>query len=384
MKFIEDRFGEVNWQNAWMNPSYKTGLQMAFRSFTWFTGSWNALAKAGIDVGKLGWFKIKGEEYELTSRGLWAMNAIVAHMMAVGLIYSMYAMLTLGAGGAEDDDEDVPLLSKLLFPRVDPSDPAKRVSIPSYITEWYKMFTHLGIIGTDVAPFKLISGRFNSILGKGIDLIGNSDFRGVTIRNESDGFIGQLTDSLLHMAPLPISLSSAAKNIKTRGFNIGEVAISGLGMVDAPATAKRSKAANKAFEIRRKEYKGSEVSADEMELKDDVKRAAYAWGEGDRTELKQMLKEGKLSKVQFINALKRLPRIDGKKNPLYVDALSSAMKGLTITGALEVWGYMSEEEKKAQKVTVLNKYKNMWARGYRSGEFKKEIRDKMKELKILK
>jgi hypothetical protein len=45
---------------------------------------------------------------------------------------------------------------------------------------------------------------------------------------------------------------------------------------------------------------------------------------------------------------------------------------------------MSDAEKKRHKPTILKKYQNMVHRGYRSGEYKKEIRERMKELKILK
>jgi hypothetical protein len=384
MKFIEDRFGEVNWMNTWMNPSYKTALQMAFRSFTWFTGSWNALAKAGIDIGKLGWFTLKGEKYELTSRGLWAMNAIVAHMMAVSLITVSFSMHALAIGGGEDDDEEIGLLSRMLFPRVDPLDPQKRVSIPSYVTEWYKLFRHVGIIGTHAEPSKLISGRFNSILGKGIDLLNNSDFRGVTIRNEQDNLIQQTVDSLLHMAPLPISMSVATKNYKAKGFQFTDLGLSTLGFVDAPAAAKRSKAANLAFEVRREEYKGSTIAAEDMELKDETKRAAYQYGQGNKGPLNELLREQKISKEQYKNALKRIPLINGRKNPLYEDPLTSAMGGLTLEGAFRVWQAMTDKEKATHRQAMLKKYQNTMRRGYRSGEFKKEVTQKMKELKILR
>ena len=384
MKFIEDRFGEVNWMNTWMNPTYKTALQFAFRSFTWFTGSWNALAKAGIDIGKLGWFKLKGEEYELTSRGLWAMNAIVAHMMAVGLITTMFTIFSAAQGGAADDDDEIPLLTRLLFPRTDPLDPEKRVAVPSYVTEWYKLFRHLGVIGDEFEPSKLISGRFNSILGKGIDIWNNSDFRGVAIRNEGDSFLMQLVDSLLHLAPMPISVSVATKNWESKGFDAGDLALSSLGFVDAPAAAKRSAAANKAFEIRRREYKGREISEDEMTFKDSVKRAAYAYSQGNTEPLKNMLRKGEISRKVFDNALTRLPRINNKKNPRFVDPLSSALKGLTIEGALEVWKFMSDAEKKTHRQMILKKYQNMIQRSYRSKNYKNEIHEKMKDLKILK
>jgi len=385
MKFLEDRFGEVNWQNTWMNPTYKTALQFAFRSFTWFTGSWNALAKAGIDVGKLGWFKIKGEEYELTNRGLWAFNAVVAHMMAVSLMYTAFMIGAGLSGGFEDDDEDVPLLSQLLFPRTDVNDPEKRIAIPSYVTEWYKLARHLGVIGHDIEPSKLISGRFNSLLGKGVDVFwNNADFRGVKIRNEADSVFKQTFDAILHLLPLPISVASAKKNFETKGFDPVDLGLASLGMVDAPASAKRSSAANKAYEIRRKEYKGKDISSDEMAIKDKTKRAAYKYARGDKEMLQEMVATGEISARKARNALERQPRLSGKPNPKYKNSLAAALKGLTIQGALEVWEYMSDHEKEQHRKTILKKYRNVVTRKDRSREEKLDIKERMIDLGIIK
>ena len=205
MKFVEDRFGEVNWKNQWMNPSYKTALQFMFRSFTWFTGSWKALTKAGVDIGKLGWFTVKdiGQaedkkvKYQLTSKGMWGINAVIAHVLVSGLITAMYS---IGAGveGEVPDEEEVPLITKLLFPRIDNEDPTARISIPSYVTEAYKIFHHIGLMGTHAEPTKLISGRFNSILGNFHEVFQGEDFRGVSIVNEEDNLLVRNFDRFLH------------------------------------------------------------------------------------------------------------------------------------------------------------------------------------------
>ena len=54
MAFVEDRFGEVNWQNLWMNKTAETATKLTFRSFTWMLGSWKALGKGGSDLVKWG------------------------------------------------------------------------------------------------------------------------------------------------------------------------------------------------------------------------------------------------------------------------------------------------------------------------------------------
>ena len=386
IKFLEDRFGEVNWQNTWIAPTQKTILQFLFRSFTWFTGSWNAAAKAGIDFTKWGWLRVaRGEKYELTSRGVWAINAVIAHLMVVALIYSAY-LVNLGlSGGGEADDEETPWLTMLLFPRTDPLDPEARVSIPSYVTEWYKLARHLAIIGDEFEPIKTISGRFNSILGKSIDVFWtNEDFRGVTIRNEADSFVEQFLDAAWHMAPLPISVSAGTKDLKNKGFDAVNVALGALGIQDAPAAAKRSEAANVAFHVRRKEYKGRAIDADEMAMKDEVKKAAYQWGKGNKKLMQKLLAEQKISIREFRNALERVQMIDGQRNPSYKDPLSAAMKGLTIKGALKVWSRMTDREKETHRAEIMEKYRNMKEASFRSPEYKKEVLESMYDSGVFK
>jgi hypothetical protein len=382
--FIEDRFGEVNWKNNWMKPSYKTLLQFTFRSFTWFTGSWKAFAKAGIDFGKLGWFTIKGEKYELTEKGMWGINAFLAHFMTVMLITTMYS---IGAGDDEvPEDEETSLLTKMLFPRVDASDPEARVTVPSYITEGWKILHHLGIIGTEAEYWKLISGRTNSLVSNLADVWQNEDWRGVTIKNQNDNLFERTWDATAHIfGVLPISVSTAHKLYKEKGLYAWKpMALSGLGFTDAPAASKRSDATNKAFQIRRQEHKGKEVTADEMEDKIELRRAMYAYQQGDRTVIEKMLKDGVVSPRQFRNALSRIPFIGKKENPLYKDRLSQAVKGLTIKGALDVWVFMSDAEKKKHKPEIIKKYANMMSREDKPQEVKMEIKEQMKSLGIIR
>jgi hypothetical protein len=392
MKFVEDRFGEVNWKNQWMIPSYKTALQFLFRSFTWFTGSWKALSKAGVDMGKLGWFKVKdigaaeGDKvnYELTSKGMWGINAVVAHLMVSGALTALYQIGTAIEGEEVPDDEDTPLMTKLLFPRVDPQDPFNRVSVPSYVTEAYKIMHHIGMIGTHAEPHKLISGRFNSIVGNMAEVAAGRDFRGVEIVNDEDTMAGKAFDVMWHVfGAAPISFSSAIQGAERKGFDAGDTALSLLGMTSAPAVAKRSAATNRAFEIRREEYKGKTVSEEVMELKDETKRAAYAYGNGDKKPLNELRSKGKISKRQYDIAITRIPRINGKVNPKYESPLSVAMRGLTMASALEVWELMSDNEKSEQRALVKKKYRNMVGRKDKSPIEKTKIRKQMKELKLL-
>ena len=363
MKFVENRFGEVNWDNMWMDKSYKTALQFSFRSFTWFTGSYAALGKAGIDLGKSGWFKITDlgkdtadkRNYELTEKGYWGIASMAAHVAAVSAIDLMYTML---GGDEQETPEDTPVLTKLLFPRVDPYDATKRISLPGYVTEAAKFMAHFGLNNSRVEPQKLITGRFNSTLGSLVDLMRNEDFRGMTIANPDDSIVGQAYSMAKHMIPMPISFSNVAKSVKS-GDGVASAAFGMAGFSDAPASFKRSKAANLAFDLSRREYKGREQSEEEFDMKDDQKRAMKEYAAGDRSKIEEMLANGTMSKQQFDKAITKMPIVDGAANPKYKDELAQAMGRITVKSALKVWDAMTDREKEQQGPEMKKKINNM-------------------------
>ena len=358
--FIEDRFGEVNWKNMWLNKSYKTALQFAFRSFTWVAGSWVALTKAGIDIAKLGWFTVKGEKYTLTERGYWGIAALAAHAMTAASVGAIFGIFAAAAGEeAEETDEATPFLTRMLFPRVDPYDNTKRIGIPSYVTEAYKIFSHLGLTGESFEPEKLISGRFNSLVGNTVSLIKGEDFRGVLIRNPEDSMIGQAYDAAQHMLVSPIVFSNIYKNYQAEGFNAKNIPMSLMGFSDAPAFAKRSHATNLAFDLSRREYKGREMTEEEMDLKDDLKKAMNAYVRGDKTKVDEMLAEGKVSDRAYKIALTRYPVLNNEPNPKYKNPLSQVLGRLTVKSALKVYEEMTDEEKVAHLPEMNKKLNNM-------------------------
>jgi len=392
MKDIEDKLGEVNWAQQHMGKSFKSLLQFTFRSFTWFTGSWKALGKAGIDMGKLGWFTLKGKgigskdpnRYRLTEKGKWGISAVVSHMVTAAIFSTAYMAVAAAFGGEVPDDEDTPLITKLLFPRGDRHDPYSRLTVPSYVTEAYKIFHHLGVMGTEFKPSALVTGRTNTLISNALEVFEGKDFRGVVIRDERDMALKQLYDSALHMMNVaPISISSAFDSYRQKGFDPTYAIFSLMGMTQAPAVAKRSGAANLAFQIRRKQFSGGEVSPDEMELRDRTKRAAYRYGQGDQTELRAMHQAGEISPTKFKNALQRIPRINDRPNPRYIKPIIQAFKGLTLKGAQDVWDYASDNEKKMLKPYFKAKFLNAVRRRTISKNDSAEIRGWMRERGVL-
>ena len=384
MAFIEDRFGEVNWTNMWLDKSYKSSLQLAFRSFTWIAGNIKAISKSLSDYVKLGWFTLKGEKYELTEKGHWGISVIATHLMTSAMVNIAFNGVSAMFGGSGEDptDKNIPFLLRILFPRTDPFDASKRIAIPSYVTEFAKIANHLGV-GGELEPIKIISGRFNGMIGKAIELIKNKDYKGTYIIDPNDSLFGKAMDMVTHLLPTPISASTIKKNIKQEGFSLSNVVTGFLGFTDAPAYAKRSVAENLAYAIRRREYLGKDITQAEAEHKDDIAFAMHMYSQGDRTLLDKMFKEGTISKNEYKKALAKVPRIDGKVNPAFKSGLERAVKGLTLDGAMEVWESATDDEKKRLKPLIFKKYTNMIGRKDRPQEYKIKAKDNMKKIGIL-
>lgn len=392
MMFIEDKFGEYNWQNMWLDPSMKTSLQLLFRSFTWLAGNVSAQGKAGIDFAKWGWINVArgklGSEnhYHLTEKGWWAINATISHMLTAGAMTLIYKLVMAGSDDKEaPDEEGVPLLTQYLFPRMDPKDPSYRIQIPSPVTEFWKEASHLGAFGNDVEPAKLFTGRFSSFIGQGVEAFYHgTDWRGTQIANADDSVPLSLTKKLWHtFAVTPISLSSIASQAQRKGFEADKALTSIMGFTTAPAAAMRSNATNKAFAVRRKENPGKPIEEDKANLRDKVSRAAYAYAKGDKKPLQELVKAGDISAAQAQNAIKKLPLINGRPNEAYVNPLEHALKGLTLDGAMDAWEAMTAEEKKQHRPLLVQKYRNAMSSRSKAPNDKKRFRDRMLKLQIL-
>ena len=357
MKFVEDKFGEVNWKSQWMDPTYKSALIFTFRSFTWFTGSWKALGKGGLDVGRKVWYTAKGEDYQLTEKGLWLFNVHMAHAMTSATTHLMYAMM---AGDDEvPTDEDTTLLNKIMFPRVDDQDPSARLTIPGYSTEFNKIFHHVGLIGEDFDPLALVRGRFNTLITNAMDVVSGTDWRGVEIRHEEDMLATKFVDSITHLFSVaPISLSTMYGDFKRKGFDGQKMAFALAGGTSAPAYSKHSNAVNLAYKMRREQYSETGVTDVEMKQRESTSKAAYQYASGNRKPLMDMLFAGEISTDEYSNALKKQPRIDGVPNPQYKEELVRALGSLPIEKALTVWTKMTDGEKERMRPVIYKKYRN--------------------------
>lgn len=165
-RFVEDRFGEMNFDTLFWNNTFKTGMQLMFRSVTWKLGSVEAFAGAFGGQGKEFINAVRERRApELHRNTAWLFGMLLM-TAALGIVISK----TLGG-------HDPKNLTDVVFPRIDPKDPKVRVSIPTY----FKDAVHL-----IHSPGNYIVSSMAGWIGRVADLLRNKDYFGVQIRDTDD------------------------------------------------------------------------------------------------------------------------------------------------------------------------------------------------------
>ena len=290
------------------------------------------------------------------------------------------------------EDKETSLLTRMLFPRIDPYDSSKRLSIPSYVNEFYKIASHLGVLNAPFEPSKLVTGRVNGLVSKVIELSINKDFKGEYIVDPDDPLYKNVIDGAKHMFPIPISAKNIANGWDSNK-DVGTNLVSGdfwkntatgiAGFTDAPANAKRSQAANLAYTLSRNTY-GKTMGHEEATNKDAISHAMKDYSNGDRTALDKLFADGKISEKTYKHQLAAVKTIDGKENPDYKTAIERVTKDrLTVEDSIKVYKEASAAEKKDLQPIILQKYINMMGKQDKGTEAKKAIQEKLKEIGIL-
>lgn len=257
--FVEDRFGELNWDNLYWNRTFKTAMQLAFRSVTWKLGNLRGFGKAGRDIAQEAFAPFKGQAGQILSHfdataelgRNWMreggraprVTLPMAWLVGMSIITAIESsVITKAATGkypwelAKDTSE---LLRNLTFPRIDEVDESQRVSIPTY----WKDAVHL----THSVP-DYIQASMTGEIGRAMDVWRNRDFYGTEVFHPDDPLLKKAYDAFTHMVPLPFGLSSyvAAHRTGATGVRAGA---GFLGFTKAPYYMSYSPAEQEAFEV---------------------------------------------------------------------------------------------------------------------------------------
>lgn len=223
---IDNRLGQLTYDNLFWNRKAVDLGQMAFRSLGWNHGTELELAGGLKDLGKL------AKTGQVSDRLAYTM-ALPLYMALVGTVYQV----AHGAGVPET-------LKDLFYPKnglKDPSGNPDRVAIKSYMSD---------AINFARDPKTTLEHKVSPLVGLGAALASNQNYFGDLIRNPEDPIAKQLeqTGKFVLESFVPLSLSQA-KGLSNEGQPIEQSVERGLAVQKAPAWAIKSDLQQKAEEL---------------------------------------------------------------------------------------------------------------------------------------
>lgn len=233
--FVEDRIGEMNFDNLFWDRTFKTSAQLMFRSVTWKLGNLRAMGGALPEQGmEIVSALREGRTPNLSPKTAW--------------LFGLTTMATLlgtitqyGFTGTYPES-----IKDIVAPRINKDDPNERVVVPTY----WKDAMHL-----KHDPWKYLTSSFSGIWSKMMDLwnpfnpaASNRDFYNYQIYNPNDKLFGKKgKDMLTYLMPKPFSIASFEK-MKEKGEPMSKQALSFMGFLRAPGYLTHSQIENAIFD----------------------------------------------------------------------------------------------------------------------------------------
>jgi hypothetical protein len=349
--FVENRFGEMSFDNLWWNRTMKSGLQMAVRSVTWKLGNIRSYGKAVTgQSSELMAAMREGRMPKLTQEmaWVWGLGAVTAAMAGI----AQYAFTGKHPEGWKD----------LVYPQIDKQ--GGRISLPTYMRDLFSA-TH--------APVKYVTSSMAGWVGRFTDILNNKDFYGTQIHDPNENVIMQRVDDLIHLAPLPFSIQSMQR-MRQEGETASRQVMGFLGATKAPYWIERTDAEQKASELKAAHLPIGGRSAEDFQrgqlLKNYAKQYQAATLKNESTEqimtqIHSDIASGKLRMQDLLNFRQRVTH----------EPLTAAVMHLQFKDILEVWNVASGDEKKKLLPILSRKFQ-----GLRSPEDRIRYLQKMKEI----
>lgn len=323
---IENRFGEMNFDNLYWNRTFKTALQLMFRSVTWKLG--NLRANVGAITGEAAEIKRAIQKGELP-----VLHANTAWLLGMGLWTSVLGSVIYMAAHKGQRPQNI---KDVVYPEIDAANKI-RVSLPTYFRDMVHFFH---------SPGGYVKSSMSGEIGRLADIWENKDFYGNEVYSPDDPLPARTWAVMKHVVPLPFMASSSEAAAAEGGT--GWTKYSGaLGFPKAPKYLEQSSAEQLANEYAQGERKqGSRTSAEatKARTKSDI-RKAFRQGTDASKLVDQGIKEGVISR-RDIPALRRQAR----SSPL-----AAEMNGWSLSKMLEVYDRANPEERKGIDIMIRRK-----------------------------
>lgn len=314
---VENRFGEMNFDNLFWNRTFKTAAQLALRSVTWKFGSLRLYSSA--IKGQLQEFQRGAKNKELPTLDM-NMGAVLGMTIWTAILGTVITFAATRKRPKEAKD--------FVYP-VSDSSTGMRLSIPTY----WRDILHLRH-----DPLGYGTSSMAGDIGKVIEAWENRDFYGNSVYNEDDPEWRKAMATFLHLIPVPFSWSSYQQS-KQEGGNALTKSAGLFGFTKAPKYIEQTKAQQLASELF---YKNHRVTGS--------RTASQAERAKTQSGIRNIYRRGGDPSKEIADAqAKRIidPRdVAQDRKDATGSELRRTVKQLSLTESLRVYDAANDEERK--------------------------------------
>lgn len=326
---VDNRMGQLIYDNLFWNKILKDVSMLAVRSVGWNLGSWREFGGVGPDI-----IGTKGR----LERGDKLLSQKMAYTIGAVTVYAVLGAVIMYLLTGKSPEE----LKDYFFPKTgnknsDGSD--ERLSLPTYVKDWWAYGTQ---------PVRTLKNKLHPLWSRLADLATNKDFFNTEIRHPKDPLSQQLLDTGEYAAKtfIPLSIRNYQKMQRaTPEESRKNLAVSITGIISAPGYITRSPAQKLMYRYIVENIPQRTKTQEQQELYEyrrSIKNRIRKGGSINEQEV-----ENKIGKA----SLKRLKK-DAAKEPF-----AEAFSRLSPYQALNVYTIASQKERAKTTDILKGKYK---------------------------
>jgi len=344
---IEDRFGEMNFDNLFWNRGMKTALQLMLRSVTWKLGDARAISRA-MTTGIVG----QARDFDQSvlqpivqayrqggARGILRadikappLDADLTWIASVCMYTAVTSTIAQGIFTAHHDgkplwpwESDTPLLD-VAMPRsggTDRNGRPSRLMVPSYMRDWVSAYKK---------PGAFVAHSLSAVSSRAWDVWKNKDFYGNWVFDPEAPLWRKTVDAIGHVVAVPPIGFQSLKEARKRGLTGPELVASGGGFSIASPTYFATDFEDYMTRITRREIEGRPGRSPEQAKRGEI-AAKVTQAQREGKELPPEAEE--LGPEQLSRAARAGAR----------EGFEGRAMRLSLSQLLDGWHYASPEEK---------------------------------------
>jgi diguanylate cyclase (GGDEF)-like protein len=343
--FVEDRFGEMNFDNLFWDRTLKTAMQIMFRSVTWKLGNLRGALLAPVEQAREVHSAFKEKRLpRLTPKMAW--------LTGMSLLTATMGFVIMKAFTGKDPDS----LYDFIYPQVDSTDDKQRVSLPTYARDEVALARD---------PKHYLLSSLSSEMSRTFEVWANKDFYGEEVYSEDDPVYQKAWDITKHYFPMPFSVTSYLK-FRSQGEPSATQLTGFIGFPKAPAFVSMTpmdEVANEYYRSQEKVHGRPKDAAEKARVKRSLAEQ-MRHGKDPGAELDEALRSGLLQPSDFKDV----------KSRAALTPRQLSFRGLPLSVALDAYEKATLKQRDEVRILLTSKLDNAKPESL-TAEIRKQIED---------